>query len=154
MAQRHKDTDTAGKVTLTDSLNAGPPQSLTCRKRAFVKHNNVAEEVQYNEVCQYTDVSIHVNIHTYKSENHHTNHMAWLEQTEVGLDPGGPEAKAQPSALLSTGDGEPGPAGAWQSRAGTEQTGCGGGLGVSVKASGLPGGDPGQPGWKVGRGVI
>ena len=27
-------------------------------------------------------------------------------------------------------------------------------LGLSVKASAVPGGDPGQPGWKVGRGVI
>ena len=71
----------------------------------------------------------------------------------MGLGHKGPGGQAQPSALLSAGDGEQGRAETGQSRAATQQTGCGGGAGVSVKASGPPGGDPGQPGWKVGRGV-
>ena len=81
--------------------------------------------------------------------------MAWLEQTgNWGWTRRGPEARLSPlhfsaQAMGSQARQRHGSHVQAQNKQAAEEE-----LGVSVKASGLPGGDPGQPGWKVGRGVI
>ena len=80
--------------------------------------------------------------------------MAWLEQTgnwgwttrglEARLSPLHSSVQAMGSKAWQRHDSQVQP----QNKQAAEEE-----LGVSVEAPGLPGGDPGQPGWKVGRGA-
>ena len=77
-----------------------------------------------------------------------TNHTAWAGARgalEARLSPLHFSVQAMGSKAKQGHDNQVQP----QSKQAAEEE-----LGLSVKASAVPGGDPGQPGWKVGRGVI